>query len=152
HPSTWRKTRELATWARWARTICGESRNCTRASVSSLGSRPPHLFFGAEAMLSATEPAAPPARRQDHSADGNPSRKVRPTVTLLLPVLNEIHGLRATLPFIQRHWVDEILVVDGGSTDGSVEYARDEDVRVIRQRRPGLECAVYDAIRELETD
>ncbi len=79
-------------------------------------------------------------------------RKTRPTVTLLLPVLNEIQGLKATLPFIERQWVDEILVVDGGSTDGSVEFAHEQGVRVIEQRRPGLEWAVYDAIRELDTD
>lgn len=76
----------------------------------------------------------------------------RPTVTLLMPVLNEIDGLKASLPFIDRDWIDEILVVDGGSTDGSVDYAREHGVRVIRQQRPGLEWAVYDAIRDLETD
>lgn len=99
-------------------------------------------------MLKTMDMAALPER----TVGCYPSRKVRPTATLLLPVLNEIEGLKATLPFIERHCVDEILVVDGGSTDGSVEYARAQGVRVIRQQRPGLEWAVYDAIRELDTD
>lgn len=99
-------------------------------------------------MLNTLAPTALP----DRKTGTLPARKVRPTVTLLLPVLNEIDGLKATLPFIQRTWIDEILVVDGGSTDGSVEYAQAQGVRVIRQQRPGLEWAVYDAIRDLETD
>jgi glycosyltransferase involved in cell wall biosynthesis len=75
-----------------------------------------------------------------------------PTVTLLMPVLNEINGLKATLPFIDRTLVDDILVVDGGSTDGSVEYAESQGVVVTRQERPGLAWAVYDAIVRLDTD
>jgi glycosyltransferase involved in cell wall biosynthesis len=78
--------------------------------------------------------------------------KTRPTITLLMPVLNEIEGLKATLPFIDRKWIDEILIVDGGSTDGSVEYAEWQGVPVVRQKRPGLEWAVYDALCELDTD
>lgn len=79
-------------------------------------------------------------------------RTATPTVTLLMPVLNEIDGLKASLPFIDRRVVSEILVVDGGSTDGSVEYAQSQGVRVERQGRPGLAWAVYDAILQLDTD
>ncbi len=75
-----------------------------------------------------------------------------PTITLLLPVLNEVEGLKATLPAIDRSLVSDILVIDGGSTDGSTEYARSQGVRVIAQQRPGLEWAVYDAILDLDTD
>ncbi|MCP4351329.1 MAG: glycosyltransferase [Desulfobacterales bacterium] len=75
------------------------------------------------------------------------------TITLLLPVLNEIDGLKATLPYIDRTLFNDILMVDGGSTDGSVMYAKDNDVRVILQRRPGLAFAVIDAIRDdINTD
>src|SRR5262249_1789414 len=76
----------------------------------------------------------------------------RTTVALLLPVLNEVDGLRATLPFIDRALFDEVRIVDGGSTDGSVAYARSLGFAVTRQRRPGLAWAVFDAIRELQTD
>ena len=41
------------------------------------------------------------------------------SVTLFMPVLNEIDGLRALLPRIDRGWFDQILMVDGGSRDGS---------------------------------
>src|SRR5579864_6888902 len=92
-------------------------------------------------LLSATEPARDEARQTE-----------KPTITLLMPVLNEINGLKATLPFIDRTLVTEILVVDGGSTDGSAEYAECQAVTVVRQRRPGLAWAVYDAIVQLDTD
>jgi glycosyltransferase involved in cell wall biosynthesis len=76
----------------------------------------------------------------------------RTTVALLLPVLNEIDGLQATLPFIDRELFEEVLIVDGGSTDGSVEYARSLGFPVARQRRPGLAWAVFDAVRALHSD
>jgi Glycosyltransferases involved in cell wall biogenesis len=75
-----------------------------------------------------------------------------PSVTLLMPVLNEINGLKLSLPFIRRDLFDDILVVDGGSKDGSVEYVEEMKIRHIRQRRPGLAFAVFDAVVELKTD
>jgi len=62
--------------------------------------------------------------------------------TLFIPVLNEIDGVKVIMPCIQKDWVDEILFVDGGSTDGTVEYLRQEGYTVISQRKPGL-CQAY---------
>ena len=45
------------------------------------------------------------------------------TITLLLPTLNEIVGFKAIFPKIDTNLFDKILVIDGGSTDGTVEYA-----------------------------
>ena len=39
-------------------------------------------------------------------------------LTLLIPTMNEIDGVKVIMPQIQRNWVDEILIVDGGS-DGT---------------------------------
>ncbi len=48
------------------------------------------------------------------------------TVTLLVPTLNEIDGMKTIMPKIKPEWVDQILVVDGQSTDGTAEYAREQ--------------------------
>ena len=52
------------------------------------------------------------------------------SVTLFMPVLNESDGLRAILPQINRQWFDQILMVDGGSRDGSVEVAREHGIEM----------------------
>jgi glycosyltransferase involved in cell wall biosynthesis len=60
------------------------------------------------------------------------------TVTLLAPTLNEIDGMRAIMPKIQKGWVDQILILDGGSTDGTIEYAREQGYDVVIQEKRGL--------------
>lgn len=58
--------------------------------------------------------------------------------TLLVAALNEIEGMRAVMPLVKPEWCDQILVVDGGSTDGTIEYARERGYDVIVQKKPGL--------------
>ena len=58
--------------------------------------------------------------------------------TLLVPTLNEIQGMKAIMPQIKREWVSQILVVDGGSTDGTVEWAREQGYEVYIQKETGL--------------
>jgi glycosyltransferase involved in cell wall biosynthesis len=75
-----------------------------------------------------------------------------PTIALLLPTLNELQGLRATVPHIDRALVDDIIVVDGGSGDGTIEYAMEMGLTVASQLRPGLHAAVYDIACSLHHD
>ncbi len=74
------------------------------------------------------------------------------TVTLVMPVRNEIAGLRWVLPRIRREWVDQILLIDGGSTDGSAEYALAQGCEVHRQVRPGLRLAYIEAYEKVTGD
>lgn len=69
--------------------------------------------------------------------------KQQPTVSVIIPALNEAENLPHVLPYLPA-WVDEVLLVDGDSTDGTPEVARRlwPDVRIIRQMRPGKGAAL----------
>jgi len=59
--------------------------------------------------------------------------------------LNEIEGMRAIMPSIDRGWVDQILVIDGGSTDGTVEWAQQNGYETYVQRQKGFRHAYIEA-------
>jgi glycosyltransferase involved in cell wall biosynthesis len=67
----------------------------------------------------------------------------RPRVALIIPTLNEEEPIGEVIRAIPRDAVDEIIVVDSGSEDRTVEHARDAGARVIveRQRGYGRACA-----------
>lgn len=76
----------------------------------------------------------------------------RKTITLLLPTLDEIDGLREIFPKLDRTLFDEILIVDGGSTDGTLEFAIENNIRIFTQLRKGLAFGVMDACSYITTD
>lgn len=65
-------------------------------------------------------------------------------VTLFVPVLNEIEGIRSVMPAVKKEWVDQILIVDGQSTDGTAEYARSQGYEVYIQKEKGLRKAYIE--------
>ena len=74
------------------------------------------------------------------------------TVTLLALTLNEIDGVKAILPRIPPGLVDQLLVVDGGSTDGTIEWAREHGYTVLVQSKPGIRFAYLEALPLIEGD
>lgn len=72
--------------------------------------------------------------------------------TLLVPVLNEIVGLQQIMPQIEKNWVDEIVILDGGSTDGTVEYARSQGYTVVVQKEKGLRSGYLEALPFIHGD
>lgn len=67
------------------------------------------------------------------------------TLTIVIPVYNEERYLSYCLEAIlkQTSKPDEVIVVDNGSTDGSVKIAKKfEFVKVIKEKRPGVLFAV----------
>jgi glycosyltransferase involved in cell wall biosynthesis len=71
------------------------------------------------------------------------------TVTLLIPTLNEIIGMREIMPRIRRDWVDQILILDGGSTDGTIEYAREHGYELHIQTQPGIRQAYMEVLPKI---
>ena len=76
----------------------------------------------------------------DNVSKGHKAMKV----TLLIPTLNEIDGVREIMPRVKKDWVDEIIVIDGNSTDGTHEYFTERGFNVINQRSAGAVAAWWE--------
>ncbi|OGX10107.1 MAG: hypothetical protein A2Y06_03015 [Omnitrophica WOR_2 bacterium GWA2_37_7] len=73
-------------------------------------------------------------------------------VTLLVPTLNEIDGMKTVMPKVNRDWAHQILVVDGQSTDGTVEYAKEQGYDVVIQQKKGMRHAYMEALPHVTGD
>lgn len=67
-------------------------------------------------------------------------------ISLLIFCLNEIEALKVVVPRIQPEWVDEVFIIDGGSSDGSIEFAEACGFRVYRQKSHGIIPAYREAL------
>jgi len=59
------------------------------------------------------------------------------STVVIITTLNEIIGVKSIVPKIKKEWVEEIVFVDGGSTDGTIEEAKKMGFRVIMQQQKG---------------
>ncbi len=73
-------------------------------------------------------------------------------ITLLALTLNEIDGVRAILPRIPKDLFHQILILDGGSTDGTVEWVREQGFAVVEQREKGIRFAYLEALPHITGD
>jgi len=64
--------------------------------------------------------------------------------TLLVMALNEIDGMKAVMPRVDKEWVDQIVVCDGGSTDGTAEWAEAQGYTVHVQTEKGFRQGYYE--------
>src|SRR5438132_917970 len=82
-------------------------------------------------------------------------------VSVVIPTLNEAKNLPHVLPRIPT-WVEEIIIVDGHSTDDTIDVARtcrpDVRIEIVSARgkgvalRAGFKAAVGDIIVALDAD
>lgn len=66
-------------------------------------------------------------------------------ISLCLIVWNELKGCQYDVPKIPVDAFNEIYAVDGGSTDGTVEYLESKGIRVYKQPKKGLNAAYIHA-------
>jgi hypothetical protein len=68
----------------------------------------------------------------------------RPTVSVIIPTLNEARNLPLVLPYLPHAWIDEVILVDGRSTDDTVEVARRllPSIRVVLEQAAGKGAAM----------
>jgi glycosyltransferase involved in cell wall biosynthesis len=75
------------------------------------------------------------------------------TVSVVIPALNEARNLPHVLPRIPP-WVHEIILVDGASTDGTVDVARQlcPTIRIVRQQGRGKGAALRSGFAAVTGD
>lgn len=76
------------------------------------------------------------------------ARPDEPRISVLVPTLNEAENLRHVLPAIPA-MVDEVVIIDGCSTDDTVAVARElrPDIKIVVEPRPGKGRALCTGFR-----
>ena len=69
-------------------------------------------------------------------------------IGVVIPALNEEQAIARVIAAIPD-WVDEIVVADNGSRDGTAEAAREAGARVVHERERGYGAACQAGIRAL---
>jgi len=65
---------------------------------------------------------------------------------LLVMTLNEIDGMKQIMSKIKKDWIERILIVDGGSTDGTIEEAKRMGFELIQQKYSGYGGAILTGV------
>ena len=68
-------------------------------------------------------------------------------VSVIVPTLNEVGSIENVLSKIVKQNVDEVLVVDGHSSDGTIELVKKLGYRLIMQEGRGLGRAIISGIK-----
>lgn len=74
------------------------------------------------------------------------------SVALCLLTWNELHGCRQVIPNLPRDLFAQIFALDGGSTDGSIEFLESQGIEVVHQRARSYNAAYIEAIGHYSAD
>lgn len=68
------------------------------------------------------------------------------TVGLCLLTWNEIDGCKHDIPLLDKSEFDQIYCIDGGSTDGTVEFLESQGIEVYKQKKSGYNQAYKESV------
>ena len=74
------------------------------------------------------------------------------SVAIIIPTKNEVEGVKKVLPKLNKEWANEIVLVDGNSTDGTVEEATKQGFKVINQKDKGAGNAMRLGVKNTNSD
>ena len=77
---------------------------------------------------------------------------LRNHVTVVIPTLNEANSIGILIDAVRSHGYDNILVVDGFSTDKTKMIAEERNVPVVMQEGEGKSGALLTAFRSVKTE
>lgn len=73
-------------------------------------------------------------------------------ISIIVFAWNEIDGMKVIMPKIKKEWYDELIIVDGGSTDGTIEYAKENGYYIFVQKEKGAGAAFVEAMGKVTGD
>ncbi len=78
----------------------------------------------------------------------------RPSVSVIIPTMNEAKNIPLLLPYLPMEQIDEVILVDGRSTDGTIETARRimPAIKVVIEKKPGKGAALVAGYRAATSD
>ena len=74
------------------------------------------------------------------------------SVAIIILTLDEIQGINEIMPKLKKEWAETIVFVDGGSTDGTVEKAKELGFQVIHQHNKGEGNACRIGVEQTKSD
>ncbi|HZW58232.1 MAG TPA: glycosyltransferase family 2 protein [Nitrososphaerales archaeon] len=101
-------------------------------------------------LLESETPSSPTsqASKQDYDFTAEISLN---DLTVVIPTLNEAKGLPVVVEQVKKAGFQRILVIDGGSTDGTVDVAHSLGLYVMLQHGKGKSAAVDTAVSLVKT-
>jgi len=74
------------------------------------------------------------------------------STAVIILTLDEIDGVKAIVPKLNKDWAEEIIFVDGGSKDGTIEEAKKLGFEVIHQNNRGEGNACRIGVQKTNSD
>ncbi len=72
--------------------------------------------------------------------------------SLIILTWNEIEGIKKIFPQIPKDKIEDVFAVDAGSTDGTLEYYKENNIKAVIQEKKGRGEAFRIAIKEAKCD